>query len=129
MGDVVLGPSTDYRDVRKAAYQEYVVTTDYNVARVAPDTKVKGGAAIGVAFVAATISLGVSFGLDLGYLQNTPAGPDLYNLVREHEQEVPKDVRDECVANISPHDRPQQDEWLAIWGGMLASLNPPCSLL
>ena len=26
-GDVVFGPSTDYRDVRKAAYQEYVVTT------------------------------------------------------------------------------------------------------
>jgi hypothetical protein len=28
-GDIVFGPSTDYRDVRKAAYQEYVVTTSW----------------------------------------------------------------------------------------------------
>lgn len=119
VGDVVFGPSTDYRDVRKAAYQEYVVTSDYNVARIAPDTTVKGGAALGVAFVAATIALGVSFGLDPGYLKNTPAGPDLYNLVRQQEQHIPQDVRNECVANISPHERAGRGDWLAIWGGEL----------
>ena len=40
-GDVVFGPSTDYRDVRKAAYQEYVVTTDYNVTRIPQGVSVK----------------------------------------------------------------------------------------
>lgn len=119
MGDVVFGPSTDYRDPRKAAYQEYAVTTDYNVARLAPATKVKGGAAIGVAFVAAAISLGVSFGLDLGQLKDTPPGPDFYNIVRNNEQQLPKDVRDECVANIRPNERPDRGDWLAIWGGKI----------
>ena len=117
IGDVVFGPSTDYRDVRKAAYQEYAVNTDYNVARLAPGTTVKGGAALGVAFVAASISLGVSFGLDLGYLKNTPAGPDLYELVRQHEQRLARDVRDECVANLPVSERATRGDWLAIWGG------------
>lgn len=118
VGDVVFGPSTDYRDVRKAAYQEYVVTTDYNVARVTPEAGVKGGAAVGVAFAAASIALGVSFGLDFGFLKNTPSGPDLYSLVRDYQHEIPVDVRDECTANIASNDRAQRGDWLAIWGGM-----------
>ncbi|KAL9044844.1 MAG: hypothetical protein Q9214_002046, partial [Letrouitia sp. 1 TL-2023] len=49
-GDVVFGPSTDYRDVRKAAYQEYLITTDFNVARLPTNLSVNTGAALGVAF-------------------------------------------------------------------------------
>ena len=33
-GDLVLVPSTDYRDIRKAAFQEYAVTTSCNAARI-----------------------------------------------------------------------------------------------
>lgn len=116
-GDVVFGPSTDYRDVRKAAYQEYVVTTDFNVARITPETTVKGGAAIGVAWVAATIGLGVCLGLDFGYLKNKPSGPDMFELVQEYESQIPGDVRSECIGIISDSDRPHRGEWLAIWGG------------
>jgi len=114
-GDVVFGPSTDYRDVRKAAYQEYVVTTDSNVARIPQNVSVKEGAALGVAFVAAAVSLGVSFGLDFSRI--APAGPDFQRLVRHLDpRDVPEDIRDECFGSISTTERPQSGEWLAIWG-------------
>lgn len=112
-GDVVFGPSTDYRDVRKAAYQEYVVTTDYNVARIPSTTTVKEGAASGVAFVAAATSLGVSFGLDF----TSSGGPDFLRIVRQlNPQIVPEDIRDECFNSLSVFERPKAGEWLAIWG-------------
>lgn len=116
-GDVVFGPSTDYRDVRKAAYQEYLVTSDYNVARVPQGVDVKEVAALGVAFVAATISLGVSLGLDFSKLREAPAGPDFLDLVRRLDpRDVPEDIRDEIFGGISKSDRPQPGEWIAIWG-------------
>lgn len=116
-GDVVFGPSTDYRDVRKAAYQEYVVTTDYNVTRIPQGVSVKEGAALGVAYVAAITALGVSFGLDLSKLRTAPRGPDLLNLTRQLDpRNVPEDIRDEVYSGIPSSERPQPGEWLAIWG-------------
>ena len=116
-GDVVFGASTDYRDVRKAAYQEYVVTTDYNVVRIPQGVDVKQGAALGVAFVAATIALGISFGLDFSRLREAPAGPDFLDLVRRLDpRDVPEDIRDEIFGGIPKSDRPQPGEWVAIWG-------------
>ena len=116
-GDVVFGPSTDYRDVRKAAYQEYVVTTAYNVARIPQNVSVKEGAALGVAFVAAAISLGVSFGVDFTSLRYAPNGPDFLRLVRSLDpRDVPEDIRDEVFGGINHSERPQLGEWVAIWG-------------
>lgn len=116
-GDVVFGPSTDYRDARKAAYQEYVVTTDYNVTRIPQGVSVKEGAALGVAFVAAVISLGVSFGVDFSTLRYAPRGPDLLRLTRSLDPgDVPDDIRDEIFGGISPSERPRPGEWIAIWG-------------
>jgi len=112
-GDIVFGPSTDYRDVRKAAYQEYVVTTDYNVARIPQEVSVKEGAALGVAFTAAAVALGVSFGLNFA----GAGGPDLLQVVRQLQpQEVPEDIREEVFGGISGSERPKPGEWLAIWG-------------
>jgi len=116
-GDVVFGASTDYRDVRKAAYQEYVVTTDYNVTRIPQGVSVKEGAALGVAYVAAITALGISFGLDLGSLRSGPRGPDLVQLSRSLDpREVPEDIKDEIFSGIEFSERPQPGEWLAIWG-------------
>ncbi|CAK4033671.1 Alkanesulfonate monooxygenase [Lecanosticta acicola] len=116
-GDVVFGASTDYRDVRKAAYQEYVVTTDYNVTRIPQGVTVKEGAALGVAYVAALVSLGVSFGLDLTNLRNAPAGPDFARLIRSLDpRELPEDIRGEVFSGIPQSERPQPGEWLVIWG-------------
>ena len=111
--------NADYRDIRKAAYQEYVVTTDYNVARIPSDVSVKTGAALGVAFVSAALALGISLGVDFSRLKNAPRGQDLYELIRAvEERDIPKDVRAECLSNLSRAERPKAGDWLAIWGGM-----------
>jgi NADPH:quinone reductase-like Zn-dependent oxidoreductase len=117
-GDVVFGASTDYRDVRKAAYQEYVVTTDYNVTRIPQGVSVKEGAALGVAYVAAIVSLGISFGLNFAQPRNgAPSGPDLLQIVRELEpRNVPEDVREELFSGINSSERPRPGEFIAIWG-------------
>lgn len=116
-GDVVFGPSTDYRDVRKAAYQEYLVTTGYNVARLPSTASVEEGAAVGVAFVAASIALGVSLGVDFKSLAQAPE-TDLLGLARGlKEKEVPEDVREEVFRGIREEERPRPGEWVAIWGG------------
>ena len=116
--DKVFGPSTDYRDVRKAAYQEYLVTTDFNVARLPAEVLVNTGAAIGVAFVSALLALGISLGLDYTSVVGASEGPDLLRLLRKsHQDEIPEDVREECLDGIEIADRPQKGDWLAIWGG------------
>lgn len=118
IGDVVCGPSTDYRDVRKAAYQEYLVTTDYNVARIPSATTVKVGAAVGVAFVAAALGLGISLGVSFTDLKDTPSGPDLYKAIRSLDPStIPRDISSECLSSLEASERPQPGEWLAIWGG------------
>lgn len=117
-GDIVFGPSTDYRDVRKAAYQEYLVTTDYNVARVPQNVEVKEGAAIGVAYVAAALALGVSIGLDFTRFSKAPLDTDLLRVVRSLDSSaVSKDIHNELFHGIPENERPQSGEWLAIWGG------------
>lgn len=117
-GDIVFGASTDYRDVRKAAYQEYVVTTDYNVTRIPQGVSVKEGAALGVAYVAAIVALGVSFGVDFSHPRNgAPNGDDFLSIVREAEpRNVPDDVREEIFSGITSSERPRPGEWIAIWG-------------
>lgn len=114
----VFGPSTDYRDVRKAAYQEYLVTTDFNVARVPAELLVNTGAAIGVAFVSALLALGVSLGFNYANITGTSEGPDLLSLLRNlNQDEIPEDVREECFDGIKDAERPQKGDWFAIWGG------------
>ncbi|GAB7350182.1 hypothetical protein MBLNU459_g0845t1 [Dothideomycetes sp. NU459] len=117
-GDIVFGPSTDYRDLRKAAYQEYLVTTDYNVARLPQTAQVKQGAVVGVAFVAASIALGISLGVDFSRLAAAPLETDLLRLVRSIDRSsVPADIRHELFDGIPDSERPRPGDWLAIWGG------------
>lgn len=117
IGDVVLVPSTDYRDIRKAAFQEYAVTTHYNAAKIPPTTSIYGGASLGVAYVAAALALGVSFGLDFGLAQNVP-GPDLRGFLKDvNPQDIPEDVRPECLpSSEAGAERVHSGDWIAIWG-------------
>ncbi|KAL9612088.1 MAG: hypothetical protein Q9167_003310 [Letrouitia subvulpina] len=114
----VFGPSTDYRDVRKAAYQEYLVTTDFNVARLPAKISVNTGAALGVAFVSAVIALGVSLGFNFSNSRNAIPGPDLLKILRgtPHDN-IPEDVREECLNSIEDGSRPRSGDFFAIWGG------------
>lgn len=115
VGDIVLVPSTDYRDIRKAAFQEYAIATDFNAARIPFSTSIHASASLGVAFVASVLALGISFGLDFSTLPISP-GPNLPQIINElNRNDIPADIRDECFASES--GRPQRGDWIAIWGG------------
>ncbi|KAL2266816.1 hypothetical protein VTJ83DRAFT_6168 [Remersonia thermophila] len=121
VGDKVLAISTDYRDLRKAAYQQYAVCPDYNIVRLPRSLSVEEGSTLGVAFVAAALGLGVCIGLDFSTILG---GPDLYTLVRQLPAEsLAADIRQECLDNLRSHDRAQPDDWIAIWGGSSTSAN------
>ncbi|PYI18923.1 oxidoreductase [Aspergillus japonicus CBS 114.51] len=116
VGDRVLVPSTDYRDIRKAAFQQYAVATHFNAARIPEQTGVHVSAALGVAFVASTLALGVSLGLDLSTIAACP-GPDLVAAVQAiAAAEIPADVREECFSAVPVQERLRRGQWLVIWG-------------
>ena len=48
-GDRVLVPSTDYRDLRKAAYQHYSISTTHTTIRLPPSLEIYSGSILGVA--------------------------------------------------------------------------------
>jgi NADPH:quinone reductase-like Zn-dependent oxidoreductase len=124
-GDLVLVPSTDYRDIRKAAFQEYAIATHYNAAKIPSPTHTHAAASVGVAFVASVLALGVSLGVDFGGIQRCP-GPNLpYVLSKVEEESIPLDIRDECFASRNTIERPRRGDWIAIWGGM--SSNSICT--
>ena len=121
MGDTVLVPSTDYRDIRKAAFQEYAVATEYNAARIPANVSVHVSASLGVAFVASVLALGVSLGLDLSRIKHLP-GPnflDILNGISEYSDSIPNDIRGECFKIREERERLKAGDWVAIWGGML----------
>ncbi|OCT51782.1 oxidoreductase, zinc-binding dehydrogenase [Cladophialophora carrionii] len=118
-GDWVIVISTDYRDLRKAAYQQCVVATDFNVCRLPPNVSPESGSALGVAFVAAALCLGICAGLDFTKLAD---GPDLLSIVRRLDpQRLPQDVRPECLEGINLRERAKAGDWVAIWGGSSTS--------
>ncbi len=75
----VLAISTDYRDLRKAAYQEYVASLDFNLVRLPATMSMDEGSTLGVAFVASAIALGVCLGVDFSGILD---GPNLLAIVR-----------------------------------------------
>ncbi|KAJ9606723.1 hypothetical protein H2200_008732 [Cladophialophora chaetospira] len=118
-GDLVIVISTDYRDLRKAAYQQCVVATDFNVCRLPPNISLESGSALGVAFVAAAVCLGICVGLDFSKFAG---GPDLLSIIRQIDPEqIPEDVRPECLNGIDKAEQAKQGDWLAIWGGSSTS--------
>ena len=118
VGDVILSPSTDYRDIRKAAFQEYVISTEHNSARVPRDLPIQTSAVVGVAFVTAALALGVCIGLNFATSVELK-GPNLFDLLRKVNQDAfASDIRDECLNGITKSDQARPGDWIAIWGGM-----------
>jgi len=125
VGDVVLSPSTDYRDIRKAAFQEYVVSTEHNSARVPADFDVLSSAAVGVAFVTAAMALGICCGLNFAVAKEPRGAPDLFRLAREVDpQAFAADIRDEVLDGVKESERPKPGDWIAIWGGEISPSEP-----
>lgn len=121
-GDLVLVPSTDYRDIRKAAFQEYAVATHFNAARIPSTGCVHASASLGVAFVASVLALGVSLGLDLSRASPYP-GPNLVEVVHWIDRDkIPLDIQGECFKSADEAERPQKGDWIAIWGGECSTI-------
>ncbi|KAF5663721.1 oxidoreductase [Fusarium heterosporum] len=118
-GDKVIVISTDYRDLRKATYQQYIVASDFNVVKIPKEITVQQGATLGVAYVAAALSLGICLGVDFTKVHN---GPNILKLVREvPEETLPEDIRGECLNSILPSEGAKAGDWIAIWGGSSTS--------
>lgn len=101
--------------MRKAAFQEYAIAPDFNLVRLPQRLSFEEGATFGVAFVAASLALGVCMGADFS---TSHQGPDLFKQLHQIDPEVlPADIRDECVGAIENHERVQPGDWIAVWGG------------
>ncbi|GME62919.1 putative zinc-binding dehydrogenase protein [Neofusicoccum parvum] len=112
--DLVLAVSTDYRDVRKSAFQQYAVAHTFNICRVPANIAPSAGASLGVAFVAAALSLGICFGVDF----SPSGGPDYFSLARSvPAAALPPDVLHEAHAGVAPAERARPGDWVALWGG------------
>lgn len=108
MGDKVICVSTDYRDLRKAAYQQYVIALHFNLIKLPPSLSMVEGATLGVAFVAAALALGVSLGVDFSHVED---GPDLLSIAHALQPEdLPQDVRQECLHGIERSERAKKGE-------------------
>lgn len=115
LGDRVTVPSTDYRDLRKAAYQQYSIASSFNTIRLPSSTSVESGSILGVAFVSAVLALGSCMGLDFTGIES---GPDLLSIVHNIEADkLPVDIREECLRGIAQSDRAKVGDFLVIWGG------------
>jgi NADPH:quinone reductase-like Zn-dependent oxidoreductase len=122
----VLAISTDYRDFRKSAFQEYAVVCCFNAVKIPPAVNPFHVASIGVAFVAASMSLGICLGLDFPPFSKHPP-LSLLSLAQQQEQDqIPPDVFDEIFHGISPDAKPQAGEWVLIYGGRI---DIRCSIL
>lgn len=75
--------------------------------------------------MAAALALGISFGLDFGLAENAP-GPDLRQILKGLKQEdIPDDIRDECLPlPDADAERVQRGDWVAIWGGAYSYFYP-----
>ena len=112
--------STDYRDYRKSAFQEYAVARTHNTVRIPEHIRTTQAAGAGVAFVAAALALGISLGIK--FLKYQGGGPvDLTFLARSQSKHlVPEDVRKEIYDNPSSLTQPRQGDWILVMGGKAA---------
>ena len=115
LGDLVTVPSTDYRDLRKAAYQQYSIASSFNTVRLPRDISVGSGSILGVAFVSAVLALGICMGINFESIED---GPDLLNIVQNIDSDkLPADIRQECLTGIEQVERAKCGDFLVIWGG------------
>ena len=108
-------PSTDYRDLRKASFQQYSIASSFNAIRLPTGIAKEAGSILGVSFVSAVLTLGICMGVNFESIEN---GPDLISIVRSIDPErLPVDIRTECLEGIQDDERAKEGDFLVIWGG------------
>lgn len=114
----MLSIATDYRDFRKSGFQEYAVVDSFNAVKLLGDLNPPRAAAVGVAFVAAALSLGLCLGMTLYHKRGLYL--DLLSLARAQDRdEVPHDVAEEVFDALSMRDRAVAGDWVLIYGGKI----------
>ncbi|KAK1239875.1 hypothetical protein MKX08_007317 [Trichoderma sp. CBMAI-0020] len=113
MGEWVLAVPTDYRDIRKSTFQEYTIVCCYNAIRIPKHVDPFKVASMGVAYVAAGLSLGVCLGVTF------TKGPkkrefNLLEIARKRPEDIPDDIIDEVFDALAPCYQAQPGEWLLI---------------
>ncbi|CAG8955117.1 hypothetical protein HYFRA_00007132 [Hymenoscyphus fraxineus] len=122
LGDKIMAISTDYRDSKRSAFQQYALVSDFNACKLPDGVNTIEAAPLGVAFVAASIALGVCLGVNFSSVDRGPCGIDLLQTVRSIPRDsLPPDIRTECFDGIRTQDRPKKGDWIAIWGASSAS--------
>jgi NADPH:quinone reductase-like Zn-dependent oxidoreductase len=116
-GVKILSVSTDYRDLRKSAFQEYAVVSQYNAVKLPQSYRGYHTASIGVAFITAAIALGVTLGMVFPKAANGSALNLLKVAQAQEPSNVPADISDEIFNSIDPRSRPRNGDWIMIYGG------------
>lgn len=110
-----LAISTDSRDSGKAAYQQYAVVSDYNACRLPHHLSSKNAAPLGVAFVAASLALGMCIGMDFRGVKTGLPGPNVLYAIRSTSRDQrPEDIRSENFHQINKDERVRAGDWIAI---------------
>jgi hypothetical protein len=108
-------PSTDYRDLRKASFQQYSIASSFNTIRIPKSISVNSGSILGVAFVSAALALGICMGLDFRSVED---GPNLLSIVHGLDPgTISPDIRQECLQGIANCERAKARDFLVVWGG------------
>ena len=117
-GDLVVTASTDYRDLRKAAFQHFAVATDSTVFRLPRHLNRVEAASLGVAAVSAALALGVCLGVDFSRIRGSAKGPHLLDILHSVPPErIPTDVQDECLRGVGREEGASPNDWIVVWGG------------
>lgn len=117
-GDLVVTASTDYRDLRKAAFQHFAVATDSTVCRLPRHLNRVEAASLGVAAVSAALALGICLGVDFSRIHGNAKGPDLLGILHSVSPErIPEDIQDECLRAIKRDEGASPNDWVVVWGG------------
>ena len=75
-------------------------------------------APLGVAFVAATLALGICLGVKFDKTYRDGVGLNLSAITKTLPDNVlPEDIRHECLKGIDEAESPSSGDWFAIWGG------------
>ncbi|KAM0418509.1 hypothetical protein ACHAPD_004868 [Fusarium lateritium] len=112
----VLGISTDYRDFKKAAFQEFAIVCAHNAIRIPPNIgNPLATAAVGVAYVTAALSLGVCLGVGFSR-QSSIDHHSLLQIAQEDPSDLPLDVEPEVIPGIAHDCSPRPDDWIMIYG-------------
>ncbi|KAM0748093.1 GroES-like protein [Meredithblackwellia eburnea MCA 4105] len=101
VGDKVFGPSTQYRDYRTSAFQQYAVASEFCLAAVPAGATLEQCAGIGVAVVTAFLAISSSLGIPVrGF------APRTLSVGAEGETDNWGDVV-----------TPVKGDWILVWGG------------